>query len=106
MPPNTNTSCKGLILLKYISDSFEEHFAKLQAGVGKYAGADPEAKDEYKAENVFFVPSEARWSFLQSHAKQPEIGTFVDEAMDLRLLNVQSVRFVASILSALISSLI
>ena len=73
---------QGLIFLKYISDSFEEHFAKLQAGIGEYAGADPEDKDEYKAENVFFVPSEARWSFLQSQAKQPKIGTFVDEAMD------------------------
>jgi type I restriction enzyme M protein len=73
---------QGLIFLKYISDSFEEHFAKLQAGEGEYAGADPEDKDEYKAENVFFVPTEARWSFLLSRAKQPEIGTFVDEAMD------------------------
>jgi type I restriction-modification system DNA methylase subunit len=39
----------GLIFLKYISNSFEEHFAKLQAGQGEYAGADPEDKDEYKA---------------------------------------------------------
>ena len=54
----------GLIFLKYISDSFEEHFAKLQAGIGEYAGADPEDNDEYKAENVFFVPPEARWTYL------------------------------------------
>ena len=73
----------GLIFLKYISDSFEEMFAKLQAGEGEYAGADPEDKDEYKAENVFFVPSEARWSFLLAKAKLPKIGTFVDEAMDV-----------------------
>jgi type I restriction enzyme M protein len=72
----------GLIFLKYISDSFEEHFAKLQAGEGEYAGADPEDKDEYKAENVFFVPMEARWSFLLAKAKQPDIGKFVDAAMD------------------------
>jgi type I restriction enzyme M protein len=72
----------GLIFLKYISDSFAEMFDKLQAGVGDYAGADPEDKDEYKAENVFFVPSEARWSFLQSKGKQPEIGKLVDAAMD------------------------
>lgn len=52
----------GLIFLKYISDSFEEHFAKLQAGEGEYAGADPEDKDEYKAENIFFVPPDASWS--------------------------------------------
>lgn len=72
----------GLIFLKYISDSFEEHFAKLNAGEGDYAGADPEDRDEYQAENVFFVPAEARWSFLQAHAKQPKIGVLVDAAMD------------------------
>ncbi|MGR8978503.1 MAG: N-6 DNA methylase [Gammaproteobacteria bacterium] len=72
----------GLIFLKYISDSFEDHFAKLKAGQGDYAGADPEDKDEYKAENVFFVPPEARWSFLLAKAKQPEIGKFIDAAMD------------------------
>ncbi|MEK6747695.1 MAG: class I SAM-dependent DNA methyltransferase [Pseudomonadota bacterium] len=72
----------GLIFLKYISDSFEEMFARLQAGEGEMAGADPEDKDEYKAENVFFVPSEARWSFLVAKAKLPNIGSVVDEAMD------------------------
>ena len=72
----------GLIFLKYISDSFEELFAQLEAGDGEYDGADPEDKDEYKAENVFFVPSQARWSFLLGKAKLPEIGTFVDGAMD------------------------
>jgi len=72
----------GLIFLKYISDAFEELYKKLKAGEGEYAGADPEDKDEYKAENVFFVPPSARWSFLQSHAKQPTIGKTVDESMD------------------------
>lgn len=70
----------GLIFLKYISDAFEELYARLNAD--KVNGADPEDKDEYKAENVFFVPKEARWSHLLSKAKQPEIGKFVDEAMD------------------------
>ena len=72
----------GLIFLKYISDAFEEMFAKLATGEGEYAGADPEDKDEYKAENIFFVPQESRWSFLQAQAKQPDIGTAVDGAMD------------------------
>jgi len=71
----------GLIFLKYISDAFEELYATLKAGVGEYAGADPEDKDEYKAENVFFVPQDARWSRLQAHAKQPTIGKTVDEAL-------------------------
>lgn len=70
----------GLIFLKYISDAFEELYARLKAE--EEQGADPEDRDEYKAENVFFVPQEARWSFLLSKAKQPDIGKYVDEAMD------------------------
>ena len=72
----------GLIFLRYISDAFEELFSKLQNGEGDYAGADPEDRDEYNAENVFFVPPEARWSNLQSRARQPEIGKDIDNAMD------------------------
>jgi type I restriction enzyme M protein len=72
----------GLIFLKYISDAFEELHSKLKSGKGEYAGADPEDKDEYKAENVFFVPEIARWSYLQSKAKLPTIGKEVDNAMD------------------------
>jgi len=72
----------GLIFLKYISDAFAELYDKLKAGEGEYAGADPEDKDEYKAENVFFVPEKARWSYLLSQAKQPTIGKSVDDAMD------------------------
>jgi type I restriction enzyme M protein len=72
----------GLVFLKYISDSFEQLHEKLVAGEGEYAGADPEDSDEYKAENVFFVPTEARWSALQAQAKQPTIGQIVDEAME------------------------
>jgi type I restriction enzyme M protein len=71
----------GLIFLKYISDTFEEHRAKLLAGKGDYEGADPEDPDEYKAENVFWVPADARWSHLQAYAKQPTIGKTVDDAM-------------------------
>ena len=73
----------GLMFLKYISDAFEEIYTKLAAGEGEYAGADPEDKDEYKAENIFFVPASARWSFLLDRAKQPDIGTFIDSAMDI-----------------------
>ena len=71
----------GLIFLKYISDSFEEHHGKLVAGVGDYAGANPEDPDEYRAENIFWVPLAARWSYLQNSAKQPAIGKIVDDAM-------------------------
>src|SRR3990170_7012079 len=67
----------GLIFLKYISDSFEELHTQLQ----KEKDANPEDRDEYLAQNVFWVPQEARWSFLQAKAKQPEIGKYIDDGM-------------------------
>jgi len=70
----------GLVFLKYISDSFEEYYEVLKSQINE--GADPEDKEEYKAENIFFVPPTARWSHLISNAKLPEIGKIVDEAMD------------------------
>lgn len=72
----------GLIFLKYISDAFNELYAKLNAGGGEFQGADPEDPDEYLAYNVFFVPEKARWQYLQDRAKQPEIGRWLDDAMD------------------------
>jgi type I restriction enzyme M protein len=67
----------GLIFLKYISDSFEEHYQKLQAD----PTSDPEDRDEYIASNVFWVPKEARWSGIQASAKSPGIGKRIDDAM-------------------------
>ncbi|MFH0734684.1 MAG: class I SAM-dependent DNA methyltransferase [bacterium] len=72
----------GLIFLKYISDTFEELYNKLKTGTGEYEGADPEEVDEYRAENVFFVPQIARWSYLLTRAKLPVIGKDVDDAME------------------------
>ncbi len=69
----------GLILLKYISDAFEEMHARLVAEADQ--GADPEDPDEYRAENVFWVPPEARWATLQGSAKLPKIGKLLDDAM-------------------------
>ncbi|MBY0472991.1 type I restriction-modification system subunit M [Patescibacteria group bacterium] len=67
----------GLIFLKYISDAFDERYAKAEA-----ENYDPEDKDWYLAENVFWVPKEARWKTLQDKAKQADIGVVVDDAMD------------------------
>lgn len=93
----------GLIFLKYISDSFETHHAKHVAGEGDYRGANPEDPDDpsgarqttkgspkgmrgganqYRAENIFWVPPDARWSHLQGRAKLPSIAKNVDDAMD------------------------
>ncbi len=83
----------GLVFLKYVSDAFEQRRRFLVE-----ATADPdsdyfipnpdrrgeivESRDEYTAENIFWVPEDARWEFLQSQAKQPTIGVLLDAAMD------------------------
>jgi len=72
----------GLIFLKYISDAFEELYNKLKEGKGEYDSADPEDKNEYTAEKVFYVPSASRWTYLQGRAKLPTIGKDIDDAMD------------------------
>jgi len=69
----------GLIFLKYISDSFQEHYETLEGD--EYS--DPEDRDEYIAENIFFVPKDARWSELQAQSKLPEIGVAIDDAMSI-----------------------
>ena len=69
----------GLIFLKYISDAFEAKHGELEAQ--RTDGADPEDPDEYRAENIFWVPPEARWTYLKSMAPQPTIGQLIDDAM-------------------------
>src|SRR6266852_2842613 len=69
----------GLIFLKYISDAFEAKHDELAAQ--KAQGADPEDPDEYRAVSIFWVPPEARWTYLKSMAPQPTIGQLIDDAM-------------------------
>ncbi|HQV71232.1 MAG TPA: class I SAM-dependent DNA methyltransferase [Thermoflexales bacterium] len=79
----------GLIFLKYISDTFEElHQYLLDVTTGKVKPAEendeyalPESPEEYRSKNVFWVPPEARWSYLQANARQSAIGKMVDDAM-------------------------
>lgn len=71
----------GLIFLKYISDAFSDLYIKLEEEKIQ-TGADPEDKDEYTAERVFYVPPQARWKWLQGRAKLPTIGKDIDDAMD------------------------
>ena len=68
----------GLIFLKYISDAFEERRAAVLAEWGADAAED---RDEYTADNIFWVPPEARWSHLKAQARQPTVGRTVDQAM-------------------------
>src|SRR2546422_10010319 len=69
----------GLIFLKYISDAFEAKHVQLEAQ--KAQGAEPEDSDEDKAASIFWVPKEARWSYLKANAPQATIGKIVDDAM-------------------------
>ncbi|NLP56843.1 class I SAM-dependent DNA methyltransferase [Lutibacter sp. B1] len=68
----------GLVFIKYISESFDELYHKLEAD----EWSDPEDRDEYLAENVFFVPPTARWYHLHNNAKLPIIGQLIDQAME------------------------
>lgn len=68
----------GLIFLKYVSDSFLEKYEKLKAeGYG-----DEEDRDEYIADNVFWVPAEARWEIIKAHATNADVGEVIDKAME------------------------
>ena len=68
----------GLIFLKYVSDSFKEKFSQLKAeGYG-----DEEERDEYLAENIFWVPKEARWENIKAHATSTDVGEIIDAAME------------------------
>jgi type I restriction enzyme M protein len=85
----------GLVFLKYISDAFEERRTWLESATADPANEDYfvknaarrdeiiEDRNEYAADNVFWVHAEARWGFLQDRAKQSEIGVLIDHAMDL-----------------------
>ncbi|MCK4421305.1 SAM-dependent DNA methyltransferase [candidate division WOR-3 bacterium] len=83
----------GLIFLKYISDTFEEKYNRLEKQTsdpesGLYIKSPKERyevtedKDEYAMENIFYVPLKARWGYLKTNAKKPEIGKMIDDAMD------------------------
>lgn len=67
----------GLIFLKYISDKFDQKHQEL---VDEGEGFE-EDRDEYLAENIFFVPENARWNVIAAAAHTPEVGKVIDEAM-------------------------
>ncbi|MBA5962986.1 type I restriction-modification system subunit M N-terminal domain-containing protein [Weissella cibaria] len=69
----------GLIFLKYVSDSFNEKYESL---INSDYPEDAEDRDMYTAENIFWLPKEARWDVIASAAKTPEIGETIDKAME------------------------
>jgi type I restriction enzyme M protein len=70
----------GLIFLKYISDAFQAKYRQLEAAK-ETDYTDPEDRDEYAAANIYWVPKQARWDYLQDNAKMPAIGKIIDDAM-------------------------
>jgi type I restriction enzyme M protein len=84
----------GLVCLKYVSDAFTARRLELEAALADPGTDDHipsearrerilESRDEYTSHNVFWVPTRARWEHLLDNAKQPGIGQYLDEAMDL-----------------------
>lgn len=79
----------GLVFLKYISDRFEARRNEIDGELAADGIAEDkrerflEDRDEYRSQNVFWVPAEARWESIQAKAKLPEIGQVIDTAMDL-----------------------
>ena len=68
----------GLIFLKFASDKFEERRAELQAeGKVKFI----EMKEFYNMQNIFYLPEEARWSYIIENSKQADIALKIDTAL-------------------------
>jgi type I restriction enzyme M protein len=67
----------GIVFLKYISDSFLNRYNEL---VAEGEGFE-EDEDEYKLDNVFFVPPKARWDYIKMNASLPTIGEIIDNAL-------------------------
>ncbi|MDA0558325.1 type I restriction-modification system subunit M [Burkholderia pseudomallei] len=83
----------GLIFLKYISDAFDERRAELVEAFSDEASdlyledaedraAAAEERDYYTMANVFWVPEESRWESIRAQAKQANIGTRIDAALE------------------------
>lgn len=66
----------GLLFLRYVSEAFARRRDLIVAD-----GGDPEDRDEYLAENTFFVPEPARWSTISARSKASDIGITIDDAM-------------------------
>lgn len=68
----------SLIFLKFISDTFEKQHQKLiDAGLEKHV----DMVAAYTKDNVFYLPKESRWSFIQQNAKQEDIALKIDTAL-------------------------
>jgi type I restriction-modification system DNA methylase subunit len=76
-PADYKYTVLGIVFLKYVSDSFETQYKKAVADT-----YDPEDKDYYKMDNIFYVPKKARWSHISKNSKTSKIGKIIDDAME------------------------
>ena len=68
----------SLVFLKFISDKFEKRRQQL-INEGKEAFVDMDVF--YQQDNIFYLPEEARWSYIQAQAKQDDIAVKIDTAL-------------------------
>ncbi|MEL0630094.1 class I SAM-dependent DNA methyltransferase [Psychromonas aquatilis] len=68
----------SLIFLKFISDKFE---VRKNAIVAEYGNEYIDMVEFYTMENIFYLPEDARWSFIQMNAKQDDIAVKIDSAL-------------------------
>ena len=68
----------SLIFLKFASDKFTEREQEL-IDEGKEAYLD--MVEFYTMKNVFYLPEAARWLYIQTYAKQPDIALKIDTAL-------------------------
>jgi type I restriction enzyme M protein len=68
----------SLIFLKFVSDKFEKRRQEL-INDGQVAYLD--MVDFYTMKNVFYLPEESRWSYIQKQAKQDDISIKIDTAL-------------------------
>ncbi|WP_340613645.1 type I restriction-modification system subunit M [Xenorhabdus thailandensis] len=68
----------SLVFLKFISDKFEQRRKKMK-DEGQQAFIDMEIF--YQQDNIFYLPEEARWTFIQERTKQDDIAVLIDTAL-------------------------
>ena len=68
----------SLVFLKFVSDKFEQRKQELiDAGQADYV----DMVEFYTMKNVFYLPEESRWSYIQKQAKQEDISIKIDTAL-------------------------
>lgn len=67
----------GLIFLRFA----EERFATAEEEIGPGTARNPTGPDDYKAQGVLFLPSEARYAHLLEQPESADLGRVINDAM-------------------------